>query len=282
MDGRAEMRRISLTSLVGAVVLALLYLPIGVVFVNSFNADESLTEWGGFTLEWFEDAVQNDRIIRDFRLSIAVAVVATLIALVIAVCTGLATRHMASRGRAWVDLSTLVRIILPEVVIAVGLFLLIRQLNIPLGFGAIVVGHVVFLSAYATVIVQARFASMTNVLEEAASDLGAPPWRAFMRVTLPMLVPAIVVAGLLCFTFSFDDVVTSLFLGGPQAETLPVLILGLVRVEVSPLVNAVAMMVMFFNIVTLAVLVLSSGVRAVMGSTHRPQSTVSTNEELTK
>lgn len=277
------MRRISFTSVVGAVVLMLLYLPIGVVFINSFNADESLTEWGGFTLEWFSDVVQNERLVRDFRLSVAVAVLATLIALVIAVCTGLATRHMAPRGRAWVDLSTLVRIILPEVVIAVGLFLLMHELDIPLGFGAIVVGHVVFLSAYATVIVQARFASMTNVLEEAASDLGATPRRAFMRVTLPGLLPALVVAGLLCFTFSFDDVVTSMFLGGPSAETLPVLILGLVRIEVSPLVNAVAVLVMVINIVTLAVLVLSSGVRAAMGSAERPQSTVSTDdEELTK
>lgn len=259
------MSRPSFSKVVGTVVLALLYLPIGVVVLNAFNADESLTSWGGPTLHWFREAASNERIISDFRLSIIIAVVATLIALVIAVATGLATRHMTARGKAWVELSTLIRIILPEVVIAVGLFLLMRQLNIPLGFTAIVIGHVVFLSAYATIIVQSRFAALTNVLEEAAADLGASPWRAFWRVTLPGLAPALVVAALLCFTFSFDDVVTSMFLGGAKAETLPVLILGLVRIEVSPLVNAVAVAVMVINLTALAAIAFSSGVRAAAG-----------------
>lgn len=259
------MRRPSVTTVVGALVLGVLYLPIGVVAVNAFNADETLTGWGGFTLQWFGDVVQDDRIVRDFRLSVAVAVAATAIAIVIAVATGLATRHMSRRAKAWVELSTLVRIILPEVVIAVGLFLLLREVGVPLGFIAIVIGHVVFLSAYATVIIQARFAALTDVLEEAAADLGASPLRTFWRVTLPGLLPAIVVAALLCFTFSFDDVVTSMFLGGARAETLPVLILGLVRIDVSPTVNAVAFLVMAINLVTLAAIAFSSSVRAVAG-----------------
>jgi ABC-type spermidine/putrescine transport system permease subunit II len=259
------MRRFSVSTVFGLIVLGLLYLPIGVVIANAFNADETLNDWGGLTLRWFAEAVNDERVLRDFRLSMMVAVVATGIALVIAVATGLATRHMSVRAKAWVEMSTLVRIILPEVVIAVGLFLLMKWMGLPLGFTAIVIGHVVFLSAYATVIVQARFAALTDVLEEAAADLGASPWRTFWRVTLPGLIPAVVVAALLSFTFSFDDVVTSMFLGGAHAETLPVLILGLVRIEVSPLVNAIAVAVMAINLVALSVVGFSSSIRAVAG-----------------
>lgn len=259
------MKKVSVSTVVGVLVLGLLYLPIATVVVNAFNADENLTRWGGFTLDWFADIAQDERVLRDFRVSMAVAAVATVIALVIAVATGLATRHMSVRSKAWVEMSTLVRIILPEVVIAVGLFLLMRWLEVPLGFTAIVIGHVVFLSAYATVIVQARFAALTNVLEEAAADLGASPWRTFWRVTLPGLLPAIVVAALLSFTFSFDDVVTSLFLGGANVETLPVLILGLVRIEVSPFVNAIAVAVMAINLIALSLVAFSSSLRAVAG-----------------
>ncbi|MFT4009725.1 MAG: ABC transporter permease [Nocardioidaceae bacterium] len=259
------MRRLSFSTVVGALVIVMLYLPIGVVVLNAFNGDKTLSGWGGFTLDWFGKALGDDRIVRDFWTSVGIAVASTVVALAIAVATGLATRHMRRRSKAWVELSTLVRIILPEVVIAVGLFLLMRALDIPLGFGAIVIGHVVFLSAYATVIIEARFAALTDVLEEAAADLGASPWRAFWRVTLPGLVPAIVVAGLLSFTFSFDDVVTSMFLGGAHVETLPVLILGLVRIEVSPLVNAVAVAVMVINLLALAAVAFSSSVRSVAG-----------------
>ncbi|MGB3481719.1 MAG: ABC transporter permease [Mycobacterium sp.] len=259
------MKRFSLTNIVGLVVLGLLYLPIAVVIANAFNADESISSWGGFTLHWFSEVASDQRVLRDFRLSMAIAVVATGISLVIAVATGVATRHMSARSKAWIEMSTLVRIILPEVVIAVGLFLLMRWLDLPLGFMAIVIGHVVFLSAYATIIVQARFAALTDVLEEAAADLGASPWRTFWRVTMPGLVPAVVVAALLSFTFSFDNVVTSIFLGGAQAETLPVLIMGLVRIQVSPFVNAIAVAVMAINLIALAIVAFSSSVRSIAG-----------------
>jgi ABC-type spermidine/putrescine transport system permease subunit II len=105
-------------------------------------------------------------------------------------------------------------------------------------------------SAYATIIVQARMATLSDRLEEAAVDLGASPRRAFRRVTLPLLTPALLVASMLVFTFSFDNVVTSQFLAGSDTETLPVLLLGLIRVSVTPAVNAIGVGVMLMTLVT--------------------------------
>ena len=139
------------------------------------------------------------------------------------------------------DALTYSRIVLPEVVFALGLFVLFGKLHIELGVGAIVLGHVVFNSAYATVIIQARLASLSGTLEEAAADLGANRWRVFSRVTLPLLLPAVLVAGLLTISFSFDDVIVSQFLGGNNAEPCPVLLLGMIHLHVTPEVNAIGL-----------------------------------------
>src|SRR5439155_26527551 len=110
------------------------------------------------------------------------------------------------------DATTFMRIALPEVVLALALFVMLRRANFTLGMWTVIAGHVVFNSAYATIVVQARVAALERTLEYAAADLGAQPWRVFRLVVLPLLTPAVVVAALLCFTFSFDDVVTSLIL----------------------------------------------------------------------
>jgi ABC-type spermidine/putrescine transport system permease subunit II len=115
---------------------------------------------------------------------------------------------------------------------------------------AIVLGHVVFNSAYATVIIQARLASLNRSLEEAAADLGATPWRVFRRVTMPLLLPAVIVAALLTVSFSFDDVIVSQFLGGTNAEPVSVLILGLIHLHVTPEVNAIGAGLMFITLLT--------------------------------
>lgn len=246
-------------------VLAFMYLPIVFLFINAFNADSTLTHWGGLTTDWFRQVFQDDRIRQDFVSSVEIAAFTTALSVVIAVSGAMWARRAGRRGRMAFEATTYMRIILPEVVIAVGVFVLFRRLNIPLGTSAVVIGHVVFLSAYATVVVQARMASMGTELEWAASDLGATPWRGFWRVTLPQLLPAVVVAGLLAFTFSFDDVITSQFLGGGQVETLPVLLLGLIRHHITPQVNAVGAIVILITLSTFAAAVGIAGLRGVAG-----------------
>ena len=234
-----------------ALVFVFLYLPIVVVVINSVNADKSLISWGGFTTKWYSQALNDSRVRTDFITSAEVAIASSLISLAIAVSAGLWARTPGPWSRRALDATTYMRIVLPEVVLATALFIFVRRLHFELGVAAIVIGHVVFNSAYATVVIQARLATLPITLEEAATDLGASPWRVFRRVTLPLLAPAILVAVLLTLSFSFDDVVTSLFLGGTEAETLPVLLLGLIRITVTPEVNAIGVGVMLITLITL-------------------------------
>ncbi len=255
------MRRVSGLVCVTLVVFAFLYAPIVVVILNAFNANRTLTSFGGVTGRWFREAFTDPAVWSALWTSARVALVSTAVSLLIAIPAGLWTRRAGPRARTLLEASTYMRIVLPEVVAAVGLFLLFRRLNVPLGMWTIAAGHVVFNSAYATIIIQARVATLTATLEEAADDLGATPWRAFRRVTLPLLRPAIIVAALLIFTFSFDDVVTSAFLGGDDV-TLPVLIFGLMRFHVTPEVNAIGAGVMVITLLTFTIATALVGFRA--------------------
>lgn len=256
------------------IVLLCLYAPIVIVVLYSVNQDEALLHWEGFTWKWYSQAFHDDDVRKAFGVSIQVAILSTLISLVIAVTAGLWWRRASRRARRAVDGLTFSRIVLPEVVFALGLFVLFRKLDIALGVGAIVVGHVVFISAYATIIIQTRLATMNDTLEEAAADLGASPWRVFRRVTLPALAPAIAVAALLAMTFSFDDVIASQFLGGPNAQTLPVLVLGKIRLHLTPEVNAIGVGLMVitllsFTIAGLIAMLRPTGAGSVLGLGRR-------------
>lgn len=240
--------RVAFTTL----VLACLYAPIVLVVVYSVDRDTALLHWKGFTWHWYSQAFHDDDVRHDLGVSAEVALLSTAISLAIAITAGLWGRRASPRARRWFDALTYSRIVLPEVVFALGLFILFQKLGVTLGVVAIVFGHVVFNSAYATIIVQARMATLDDALEEAAADLGANRWRAFRRVTLPLLMPAVIVAALLSITFSFDDVITSQFLGGTSAQTLPVLVLGKIRLHVTPEVNAIGAGLMVITLVSFA------------------------------
>jgi ABC-type spermidine/putrescine transport system permease subunit II len=253
-------RRPSIPALWTAFVMAFLYAPILLVLINAFNKNPTLTGWDGFTWKWFDTAFSNEETVNALWLSVRIALISTAISLVIAVTAGLWARRASRRWLATLDATTYMRIVLPEIVIAVGLFVLFRRLDIAFGVYTVVIGHVVFNSAFATVIIQARLATMTNTLEEAAADLGARPRRVFLRVTLPLLTPAILVAGLLAFTFSFDNVITSSFLAGDTAP-LPVRILGLIRFRLTPEINAIASGVMIITFISFVLAVAAIGLR---------------------
>ncbi|MGC4770100.1 ABC transporter permease [Micromonospora sp. DT44] len=243
-----------LASVVTHLVLAALYIPIASVAINSFNADDRLATWGGPTLRWWTQALGDARVRTDLLASLTIGLSTTVISVAVAVLTGLWWRHASPRARRVMDVLTSARIMLPEVVLAVGLFLLAERAALPLGASAIVAGQVVFCSAYAAVVIQARLAVLGTALEDAAADLGASPSRVFGRVTLPLLAPAILAAALLVFTFSLDDVVIAQFLGGTETETLPVLLLGKIRLTVSPEVNAIGTGLLLITAVPVMVL----------------------------
>ncbi len=242
-------------------IFVTLYVPLVLVVLNAFNKDVLLSHWGGFTWHWVSQAIASGRVRHDFFTSALVAVLSSLLSLAIAIPGGLWARRASPRGRRLLDATTYMRIVLPEIVAALGLLIFFQRLGFPLGILAVTIGHVVFNSAYAIVIIQARLATMTTVLEDVAADLGARPWRVFRRVTFPFLVPALIVAWLLSFTFSFDDVITSSFLAGSNTETLPMLIFGLARFRVDPQVNAIGAGLMVITLSLLALTLVVAGGR---------------------
>jgi ABC-type spermidine/putrescine transport system permease subunit II len=246
-------RRHLFTAAVSLCVIVFLWAPLVIIAINSINSDTLLATWKGATTHWYSDALHEQSVQSGVRQTMKIALLSTSISLVIAVTGTLWWRRASPRGRRLFDLLTYLRIMLPEVVFAVALFLLFSHYKFPLGTTAVVIGHVVWSSAYATLIIQARASTLDPALEAAAADLGANPWRVFRRVTLPGLMPGMVAAGLLIFTFSFDDVVTSYFLTGAGTAPLPVVILSMIRFRITPEINAIGMMVMVFTVAMFAI-----------------------------
>ena len=229
---------------VSVLVVLFLWGPLLMVVVNAFNRNELLTGWSGATLRWFRLGFGDHDVRSALLQTLVIAVASTAITLPLAVTGALWWRRAGRRARRWYDLLVILNVILPEVVFASAMFLLFIRLGLPIGLPAVIVGHSVWNTAYAILIVQARISALDPALEEAAADLGAGPFDVFRRVTIPGLLPGIVVAALLAFTFSFDDVVTSFFLAGSSVNTLPLQILGLIRFRVTPEVNAIGTLAM--------------------------------------
>ena len=241
--------------------LVFLYVPILSMVVFSFNNSRLVTVWDSAnspTLKWYGALVSNEQILGAAWLSIQIAVVAATGAVVLGTLAGVAlVRFGAFRGRALLAGMTTAPLVMPEVITGLSLLLLFvaceQAIGWPKGGGAVTItlAHITFCMAYVTVVVQSRLVGFDESLEEAAMDLGARPATVFFRVTLPLIVPALVSGWLLAFTLSWDDLVISQFVAGPGSSTLPMVIFSKVRLGVSPDVNALA---------TIMVLIVASGI----------------------
>lgn len=240
-----------------ALVFVFLYAPIAVVVVFAFNDGRFVSIWDGFSTRWFSVALHDATIRSAVGTSLLIAVVSTAIATVLGTATAWALERTSRRARAVTDGVSYMRIMLPELVTALGLlaFFFYMQTNglpfLRLGFATVVIGHVTWNMTYVLIVVRARMAGLDPSLREAALDLGASPWSAFRRVVLPDLWPGVAAGALLAFTFSFDDFVTTFFLAGPAVNTLPVQLFSMIRYGLTPEVNAVS---------TLLLLVTAAGI----------------------
>ena len=241
--------------------------PLVIVVVNSFNDNAFRTEWRGFTLRWYEEAWSSDLVLEATVNSLVIALVVALLSAVLGTSAALALERSRRWMRGFLQASTYARIVFPELVLAVALLIFLARSGIPRGYVGITLGHVVFSSAYVAVIVAARLAARDPATDEAARDLGATAFRALWRVTLPEIMPAIIAGSLLAFTFSLDNVVTSFFLQG-STPTLPLVIFGLIRFQVSPVVNALGTSLMAVTALTM-VLYLGLSWRWTLGAVRR-------------
>ena len=221
--------------------LAFLYLPIVLLVVYSFNESRLVTVWGGFSTRWYVALFQNEQLLAavwvTFRVAFVSATLATLLGTLAALGLVRAGRF---KGRSLFSSMTYAPLVMPEVILGLSLLLLFVSIGLPRGFWTVMIAHTTLTLCYATVVVQARLVSFDEALEEAARDLGAPPWKAFVLVTLPNIAPAVAAAWMLAFTLSLDDLVIASFTSGPGATTLPMRIYSAVRLGVSPEINAIS------------------------------------------
>lgn len=240
--------------------LVFLYVPILSMIVFSFNNSRLVTVWDAAnspTFKWYGALFANDQIVSAALLSIRIALFSATGAVILGTLAGVAlARFGPFRGRTLLAGMSTAPIVMPEVITGLSLLLTFIALQQFMGWpeqGAltITVAHTTFCMAYVTVVVQSRLVGFDESLEEAAQDLGARPATVFWRITLPLILPAILSGWLLAFTLSWDDLVITQFVAGPGSSTLPMVIFSKVRLGVSPDVNALA---------TLMVLVVASGI----------------------
>ena len=245
-------------------VYAFLYLPIIVVVIFAFNGtDRVVTKWGGFSLKWFETAI-NDEVVRAaLSNSFIVAIPNAILATAFGTMAALGLQRVGRKLRTAFDALTYVSVIVPEIVIALSTLVLFATafdaarsafgVRVNFGYPTIIAAHVLFNTSLVLLLVRARLSGMDRTLTDASADLFATPWRTFQQITFPQLLPAIVAGFLLSFTFSFDDYVITTFTSGPGSSTLPLYIFGQVRRGVTPETNAVAAMMLALTLVTLFV-----------------------------
>ena len=243
--------------------LAFLYIPILSMMFFSFNNSRLVTVWDAEnspTLRWYVRLFENEQLLGAAWISIKIAALSASGAAILGTLAGLVlTRFGPFRGRALLSAMTTAPLVMPEVIMGIAMLLLFVALEQMIGWPAgrglltITIAHVTFTMAYVTVVVQSRLAGFDDALEEAALDLGAKPVTVFFKITLPLIMPAIVSGWMLAFTLSWDDVVISQFVSGPGSSTLPMEIFSRVRRGVSPDINALA---------TIMVLIVATGVVA--------------------
>jgi putrescine transport system permease protein len=226
--------------------IAVLYLPIVVLIGYSFNASPLVNVWGGFSTVWYGQLLRHQNLLDSALLSLEIAFTASSAAVVLGTLAAISlVRFSRFPGRFLLTGMVTAPLVMPEVITGITQLLLFVSLLQTFswphrGFLTIVLAHVTFCIAYVTVTVRSRLQGADRSLEEAAMDLGAGPTRAFLEITLPLILPAILASWLLSFTLSLDDLVISSFVAGPATNTLPMLIYSKVRLGISPEINALA------------------------------------------
>lgn len=233
--------------------LTFLYGPIAVLILFSFNAATMSVAWEGFSLRWYGRLAADESLWAATYNSLIVGTVSTGLALMFGVSAAVALERRTFLGKGVIESALLLPLIIPEIMMGVSLMLFFVLVKWPLGLVTVIIGHLLFNLPLVTLVVRARLRKLEPILEEAAKDLGATPWQAFSRVTLPLLRPGVVGAALLAFTVSFDDFVVAFFTTGPGATTLPVKVFSMMRTGVSPEINALSALLVVVSMTVIGV-----------------------------
>jgi putrescine transport system permease protein len=271
MASRAANRFSPFNAVSLALGFAFLYLPIVILVIYSFNASRLVTVWGGWSLRWYDEFFHDGAMIEaawmSFRVAATSATIATLLGTLAAVALSRGGRFA---GRTLFSGMLYAPLVMPEVITGLSLLLLFVALDAERGFWTVTIAHTSLTMCFVAVVVQSRLGTLDRSLEEAAMDLGCNPLRAFVAVTLPLILPAIAAGWMLAFTLSLDDLVIASFTTGPGSATLPIRIYSEVRLGVKPEINAICTLVIALIAVVIVVASLVSKLSNGRGESAAP------------
>lgn len=230
---------------VAVLVFAFLYVPLIIVMVYSFNDSQLNAEWVGFTFNWYRKLFNDQEMLNAAGNSLMIAVVSSAVATVLGTMAGFAMHRYKLK---LLPLLVLTPIAIPEILIGVSLLIFFVMLNITLGLVSITLAHIAFCIGFVAIVVRSRLSGMDESLTEAARDCGATPLQAFRLVTLPLIMPGVLAGALMAFTLSIDDFVITFFTAGANASTLPLQIYSMIKIAVTPEVNAVSTLLMVLTL----------------------------------
>ena len=248
------MKRMTFSKAYTALIFLFLYIPIGVLIVNSFNASKSRTVWTGFTLDWYSKLFRNETIMTSLLNTLVVALIASVVATILGTAAAIGIYNMNHTFRRLVMNITLIPNLNPEIVTGVSLMLLFVFLKMEFGFTTLILSHITFCVPYVILNVMPKLRQMNRSLCEAAMDLGCNQMQVFRKVIIPEIMPGILSGFLMSLTYSIDDFVISYFTYGASSQTLSITIFSMTRRKVSPEVNALSAII-FVVVLTILLIV---------------------------
>ena len=234
-------------------ILFVMYLPIFVVVMYSFNAEPKGLMWTGFTLQWYSKLLSVHRITDSFRNSLIVGAWSCAISCVIGTLGAVALSRTKLRSAAAIEAIATLPVMMPEIVLGLAFMVTFSMARLPFGLLTLVLAHSTFCIPYILIIVRTRLTGLSPAYEEAARDLGASPARAFLTVTVPLIAPAVVSGTLLAFAMSMDDVIISFFMSGPTSTTFPVYVFSKLKTDVPPTINVMATLTLGVTFLSVAI-----------------------------
>lgn len=221
-----------------------LYFPVLSVILYSFNLSSSTAQWSGFSLHWYRELFKDKVIADSFKISIQVGILTSLLSAFLGTMTAIVSMSATNWMKKTIKGVMILPLLVPEVALGVSLLMFFNALKMPFGHLTLVLSHSLFCVPYVYIMVQLRLNEIDKSVLEAARDLGATKGQTTRTVILPLVVPSIVTASLLAFAMSLDDVVISTYMSGPTSTTLPVHIFSMLRIGVTPKINALSTLIL--------------------------------------
>ena len=259
-------RRISFSTVYLALGLVIIYLPIALVILYSFNESKLSSVWGGFSLKWYRTLFADKAMFQAPGNSLILGLSASLAAGVVGTLGAVGFDRVRPRSRRLIEYLTSLPLMTPEIILGMVFMAFFGMLGIPFGMGTLILSHTTFCIPYVFMLVQARLVGMDRSLAEAARDLGAGERQVFFTITLPLLLPAIVSGMLLSFAMSLDDVIISLFVTGVNVNTLPIKVYTALKTGVTPEINALCTLLLAATLLLVGLSMLWSKISRLTGS----------------